>query len=168
MDGFKETENIIVIGATNLEKAIDPAIKRAGRFDKIINIPLPDIKGREEIFSLYLEKIKFADVTAADLAKRTYGFSGADIQNMVNQAVLNCVKNHRLVTGDQDFEFAHDRIVMGVGRTKMFVTDKDKMITAYHESGHTIVALMTSGAIPFHKVTMLPRGGALGFTSMLP
>jgi ATP-dependent metalloprotease len=95
-------------------------------------VPLPDIKGRAEIFDLYLEKIKFKGVTAADLAKRTYGFSGADIQNMVNQAVLNCVKNQRLITEDQDFEFAHDRIVMGVGRKNMFVTDKDKMITAYH------------------------------------
>ncbi|EGR28220.1 hypothetical protein IMG5_181490 [Ichthyophthirius multifiliis] len=154
MDGFKQTDNVIVIGATNMEQSIDDAIKRPGRFDKIIHVPLPDIKGQNH-------------VSAKELARQTSGFSGADIQNMVNISILNAIKNHRNFANIKDFDFALDRIAMGIGRKNMFITDKDKYLTAIHEGGHTVAALFTQGATPLHKVTILPRGGALGFTSMI-
>eukprot|EP01016_Furgasonia_blochmanni_P047136 TRINITY_DN689_c0_g1_i13.p1 TRINITY_DN689_c0_g1~~TRINITY_DN689_c0_g1_i13.p1 ORF type:complete len:540 (+),score=132.30 TRINITY_DN689_c0_g1_i13:559-2178(+) len=169
MDGFKQTDNIVVIGATNMEQALDPAIKRPGRFDKVIHVPLPDVRGREDIFKYYLEKIKYDNnIDASILARQTTGFSGADIQNMVNLAILNAVKHSRRTAQVNDFEFALDRITMGIGRKKMFVSDKDKLITAYHEGGHALTSLLTEGATPLHKVTILPRGGALGFTAMIP
>jgi len=102
-------------------------------------------------------------VNASILARRTIGFSGADIQNMVNIAILNAVKNNRKDANAEDFEYAHDRITMGIGRKMMFVSDKDKLVTAYHEGGHALTSLLTEGATPLHKVTILPRGGALGF-----
>ncbi|CAD8199289.1 unnamed protein product [Paramecium pentaurelia] len=170
MDGFKQTESVIVIGATNFEKVLDPALKRPGRFDKMIHVPLPDVKGREQIFSYYLKKIKFDEkkVLPSNLARQTSGFSGADIQNMVNVAILNAIKNERQIAITEDFEFAIDRISMGIGRKNMHVSDKEKLMTAYHEGGHALTSLLTDGAMPLHKVTILPRGGALGFTAMLP
>jgi len=169
MDGFKQTDNVIILGATNFPEAIDPAVKRPGRFDKIINVPLPDVKGREDIFTYYLKKIKIeTDVKPSTLARQTIGFSGADIQNMVNIAILNAVKNNRKTANAEDFEYSMDRITMGIGRKKMFVSDKDKLVTAYHEGGHALTALLTEGATPLHKVTILPRGQALGFTAMIP
>jgi len=169
MDGFKQTDNVIIVGATNFPEAIDPAVRRPGRFDKIINVPLPDVKGREEVFNYYLKKIKIDNnVNASILARRTIGFSGADIQNMVNIAILNAVKNNRKDANADDFEYAMDRITMGIGRKKMFVSDRDKLVTAYHEGGHALTSLLTEGATPLHKVTILPRGGALGFTAMIP
>jgi len=107
-------------------------------------------------------------VSASILARRTIGFSGADIQNMVNIAILNAVKNNRKDANADDFEYAMDRITMGIGRKKMFVSDRDKLVTAYHEGGHALTSLLTEGATPLHKVTILPRGGALGFTAMIP
>ncbi|KAL4508266.1 hypothetical protein ABPG72_003570 [Tetrahymena utriculariae] len=169
MDGFKQTDNVIVIGATNFEQAIDPAIKRPGRFDKLIHVPLPDIRGREQLFEYYLKNIKYdPDVKAKELARQTSGFSGADISNMVNISILNSIKNNRTIANLKDFDFALDRIAMGIGRKNMFITEEDKRTTAIHEGGHTIAALLTDGATPLHKVTILPRGGALGFTSMIP
>ncbi|EGR31772.1 metalloprotease m41 ftsh, putative [Ichthyophthirius multifiliis] len=169
MDGFKQSDNVIVIGATNFEQAIDPAIKRPGRFDKIIHVPLPDIKGREQLFQYYLKNIKIQnDIQAKELARQTTGFSGADIQNMVNISILNAIKDNRDNANLKDFDYALDRIAMGVGRKNMFITEEDKKCTAIHESGHTIAALLTPGSVPLHKVTILPRGGALGFTSMIP
>ncbi|CAD8076415.1 unnamed protein product [Paramecium primaurelia] len=170
MDGFKQTESVIVIGATNFEQVLDPALKRPGRFDKMIHVPLPDVRGREQIFSYYLNKIKFDEkkVLPTNLARQTSGFSGADIQNMVNVAILNAIKYDRQIATTEDFEFAIDRISMGIGRKNMHVSDKEKLMTAYHEGGHALTSLLTDGAMPLHKVTILPRGGALGFTAMLP
>ncbi|CAD8190348.1 unnamed protein product [Paramecium octaurelia] len=170
MDGFKQSESVIVIGATNFEQVLDPALKRPGRFDKMIHVPLPDVKGREQIFSYYLQKIKYdvQKVLPSNLARQTSGFSGADIQNMVNVAILNAIKYDRQTATTEDFEFAIDRIAMGVGRKNMHVSDKEKLMTAYHEGGHALTSLLTEGAMPLHKVTILPRGGALGFTAMLP
>ena len=170
MDGFNKLENVIVIGATNLPEKIDKAVLRPGRFDKIINIPYPDREGRKEIFEYYLEKVKFnkTDVNIDTLVKATIGFSGAAIKNMVNIAVLNAIKEKRSEANHEDFEFSLDRVTMGIGRKKLFVSDKEKYMTAYHEGGHALVNLITKSSTPLHKVTILPRGGALGFTSMLP
>ena len=168
MDGFEQTANIVVIGATNFEESLDPAIKRAGRFDKTIHIPLPDIRGREQIFDYYLKRIKFTGATSKRLAQLTYGFAGANIENMVNTAILNAVKQGRDFANETDFNDAYDRLTMGIGRKNMFMLEKDKLITAYHEGGHAMTTLLTPGAVPLHKVTCLPRGGALGFTAMVP
>lgn len=160
---FKQGDPVIVIGATNLEEGLDPAIKRPGRFDKIINVPFPDIRGREEIFDYYLKKIPHDDdVDKNVLARKSSGYTGADIQNIVNLAILNAVKNNRKKASQEDFEYAHDRVVMGVGRKNMVVSEKQKKITAYHEGGHALISLLTEGAMPLHKVTILPRGGSLG------
>jgi ATP-dependent metalloprotease len=169
MDGFNQSDGVIVIGATNFEQSLDSAIKRPGRFDKIINVPLPDIKGREDIFGFYLKKIKADNsVDASILARQSTGFTGADIQNVVNIAILNAIKEGRPEATRDDFEFAHDRIAMGIGRKRMFVSDKAKLTTAYHEGGHALASLLTEGAMPLHKVTILPRGSSLGHTAMLP
>lgn len=170
MDGFKPADNVIVIGATNMPSSIDKAVLRPGRFDKVINVSLPDINGREKIIEYYLKKIKYnqAKVNKETLAKATTGFSGADIKNFVNIAILNCIKENRHQAEHSDFEFALDRVTMGIGRKNMHVSEKDKLMTAYHEGGHTLINLLTDGTLPLHKVTILPRGPALGFTAMLP
>ncbi|CAD8145239.1 unnamed protein product [Paramecium pentaurelia] len=170
MDGFKQNDGVIVIGATNFEQVLDPALKRAGRFDKIIHIPLPDIKGRQKIFSYYLNKVKYnkSNVDTLKLAQLTTGFSGAEIQNIVNLAILNAIKNNREQASSTDFEFAIDRSVMGVQRKYKLINEKDKLITAFHEGGHTVTNLLTEGAPPLHKVSILPRGEQLGYTSMIP
>ena len=169
MDGFKPTDNVIVIGATNMANSIDKAVLRPGRFDKIINVSLPDIKGRKKIIEYYLKKIKHdEDVSQDTLAKATTGFSGAQIKNFVNIAILNAIKEGRKLANHNDFEFALDRVTMGIGRKSMHVSEEEKLMTAYHEGGHTLVNLLTPGTLPLHKVTILPRGPALGFTAMLP
>ena len=170
MDGFNKLENVIIIAATNLPEKIDKAMLRPGRFDKIINIPYPDREGRRDIFDYYLNKVKFdkKDVNIDTLVKATTGFSGASIKNMVNIAVLNAIKEKRHEANHQDFEFALDRVTMGIGRKNMFVSEKEKYMTAYHEGGHALINMITKASTPLHKVTILPRGGALGFTSMLP
>lgn len=169
MDGFKPSDNVIVIGATNMANSIDKAVLRPGRFDKIIDVSLPDIKGREKIIDYYLKKIKHDDdVSQETLAKATTGFSGADIKNFVNIAILNAIKEGRKLANHSDFEFALDRVTMGIGRKSMHVSEEEKLMTAYHEGGHTLVNLLTPGTLPLHKVTILPRGPALGFTAMLP
>ena len=170
MDGFKQSDNIVVIGATNMPEKIDKAVLRPGRFDKIVNIPYPDKEGRKEIFQLYLDKVKYDkdDVDLETLIRATTGFSGASIKNMVNLAVLNAIKEKRSMANHVDFEFALDRILMGIGRKNLVVTEEDKLMTAYHEGGHTLVNILTKSSTPLHKVTILPRGPALGFTSMLP
>lgn len=170
MDGFEPLDNVIVIGATNMPNKIDKAVLRPGRFDKIITVPYPDKEGRKEIFGYYLDKVKY-DKDSVDLEtviKATTGFSGASIKNMVNMAVLNAIKHGRKLATHEDFEFALDRITMGVGRKSMVVSDKEKLMTAYHEGGHTLVNLLTKSTTQLHKVTILPRGGSLGATYMLP
>lgn len=170
MDGFEPLDNVIVIGATNMPDKIDKAVLRPGRFDKIINVPYPDKEGRREIFGYYLDKVKYDKdrVHLETLIKATTGFTGASIKNLVNMAVLNAIKHGRKLAEHEDFEFALDRITMGVGRKSMFVSDKEKLMTAYHEGGHTLVNLLTKSATQLHKVTILPRGGSLGATYMLP
>lgn len=170
MDGFKALENVIIIAATNLPEKVDKAMLRPGRFDKIINIPYPDKEGRQDIFEYYLSKVKYDkdDLDLQTLVKATPGFSGAAIKNMVNIAILNAIKEKRDQANHLDFEYALDRVTMGIGRKRMYISEKERLMTAYHEGGHALVNLLTRSANPLHKVTILPRGPALGFTSMLP
>jgi len=170
MDGFSTSSNVVVIGATNLIKGVDKAVLRPGRFDKVINISPPGKEGREKILEYYLNKVKYDKETVDKslIARSTTGLSGAHLKNLVNLAILNAIKEGRDLATHQDFEYAIDRIRMGIGRKTMYIEEKDKLMTAYHEGGHTLVSLLTPGAIPLHKVTILPRGGALGFTSMVP
>ena len=161
---------MVVIGATNLLDNVDKAVLRPGRFDKIINVSLPDRKGREDILAYYLKKIRYdkKSVNEELLARATTGLSGAHLKNIVNLAILNSIKEGRPDGAiHNDFEFALDRVRMGIGRKTMYIEEKDKLMTAYHEGGHTLVSLLTEGAVPLHKVTILPRGPALGFTSMV-
>lgn len=170
MDGFNQLDNVVVVGATNLKDSLDKAFLRPGRFDKIINVSLPDVEGREAILGYYIDKIS-ADGTVDKniIARATTGLSGAHLKNITNLAILNAIKQKRESGASmEDFEYAIDRVRMGVGRTQLYIEDKDKLMTAYHEGGHTLVALLTEGASPLHKVTILPRGQALGFTSLFP
>jgi len=170
MDGLKTSDNIIVIGATNVEKTIDKAILRPGRFDKVINVSYPDFEGRKKILDYYLEKIVYdkESVNSEILARACFGFTGADIKNFVNLSILKAIKESRKYAIHDDFEHSLDRILMGVGRVNMKIEDKERLMTAYHEGGHTLVNLLTKGSMPLHKVTILPRGGALGYTAFLP
>jgi len=170
MDGFNQTSNIIVIGATNLERSIDKAIMRPGRFDKTIHIPYPDYEGRKKILQYYLNKIKYDkdSVKCETLSSAIIGFTGADIKNFVNISILNCVKNKRPQAIHEDFEFGLDRVRMGIGRKNMSVSNEEKYLTAYHEGGHTLINLLTPGSLPLHKCTILPRGPSLGHTAFLP
>jgi ATP-dependent metalloprotease len=165
LDGFKSSDNVVVIGATNLPQNLDTALKRSGRFDKEINIPLPDIKGREDIFKLYISKVSHdPSVDVGDMARMTFGNTGADIANLVNMAVLNSVKEGRDAFTMEDFELAIERTLMGVDRRSLVVTDEEKMNTALHEIGHVLTTLLTKGANRLYKVNILPRGNALGVT----
>lgn len=169
MDGFNPRDNVLVIAATNLPDSLDEALKRAGRFDKIIDIPLPDIKGREQIIELYLSKIKFdISVDKTTIARGTTGMTGADLANLVNLAMLNAVKEGRKECSSVDIEVARDRIFMGVERRSHFLTPEEKMNTALHEVGHALTAYLTELYDPIHKITILPRGHALGVTMFLP
>mmetsp|Transcript_16545 Transcript_16545/g.29805 ORF Transcript_16545/g.29805 Transcript_16545/m.29805 type:complete len:531 (+) Transcript_16545:141-1733(+) len=169
IDGFKTTDNIIVIGATNLPGNLDSALKRSGRFDKEVNIPLPDIRGRIEIFNLYLSRVKHSpDVDVRHMANMTFGKTGADISNIVNLAVLNSVKAGREAFDMRDFDLAIERTLVGVDRKSLVVTEEEKMNTALHEMGHVIATLFTKGANKLYRVNILPRGNALGVTISIP
>ena len=156
MDGFKENEQVIVIGATNLEESLDPAIKRPGRFDKIINVPLPDVKGRKDILQFYLNKIQHnKDTIDVDvLSKRTTGFSGAELKNLVNLAILNTVKLNKEFAETDNFDYAYDRILMGTRRPGLLVDYEDKRATAFHEVGHALIAFLTLGTKSLYKLTI--------------
>jgi cell division protease FtsH len=169
MDGFEGTEGVIVIAATNRPDVLDPALLRPGRFDRQVFVPLPDIRGREAILKVHMRKVPMAeDVNANIIARGTPGFSGADLANLVNEAALFAARaSKRLVTMD-DFEKAKDKIVMGVERRSIVMPEKERMNTAYHESGHTVVAKLIPNTDPVHKVTIIPRGRALGVTMQLP
>jgi len=169
MDGFEGTEGVIVIAATNRPDVLDPALLRPGRFDRQVYVPLPDIRGREQILKVHMRKVPVADdVDANILARGTPGFSGADLANLVNEAALFAARaNKRLVDMD-DFEKAKDKIVMGAERRSIVMPEKERMNTAYHESGHTVVAKLLPNTDPVHKVTIIPRGRALGVTMQLP
>ncbi|KAJ6496675.1 ATP-dependent peptidase [Mycena vitilis] len=169
MDGFQQTEGIIVIAATNFPQSLDQALVRPGRFDRIIAVPLPDIRGRAQILQHHMKGvITGKDVDTKVLARGTPGFSGADLQNMVNQAAIQASKEHASEVALKHFEWAKDRILMGAEGKSRYIDPKNKLATAYHEGGHALVALYTEGAMPLHKVTCLPRGHALGYTSLLP
>lgn len=168
MDGFEKNDQILVIGATNHEDSLDPAAVRPGRFDKKIHVPLPDINGRENIFTLYLDKIaKAVDVEARKLATMTPGFTGAEIENLVNTAITEAVHRKKEMADMKDFEYARDRIMMGIERKKLTMSDKDRLNTAIHESGHAIVCFFTPGAKKLYKATIVARGNSLGAVSTL-
>jgi len=169
MDGFEKHEDIVVIGATNHEQDLDPAAIRPGRFDKKIHVPLPDVNGRKEILQLYLDKISLSDkVEAKKLATMTPGFSGAEIQNLVNTAITQAVHMHKEEADLADFEYARDRLMMGIERKKLTMSEKDRLNTAIHEAGHATVCFFTKGAQKLYKATIVARGGSLGATFMEP
>ncbi len=169
MDGFDPAEGIIVMAATNRPDILDPALLRPGRFDKRVVVGLPDVKGREQILKLHARKLRLADdVDLESIARGTPGFSGADLENLVNEAALNAARNGREIVTMQDFEEARDKLIMGAARKSMILSDEEKRITAYHEGGHALVAKLLPDPDPVHKVTIIPRGMALGATTQLP
>jgi cell division protease FtsH len=169
MDGFESNEGVILISATNRPDVLDPALLRPGRFDRQVIVPLPDVKGREKIFEVHARKTPIAeDVDFAVLARGTPGTSGADIENLINEAVLNAARDNKDKVNMRDFEFAKDKILMGTERKSMVISDEEKRNTSYHETGHVLVARMIPGTDPIHKVTIIPRGRALGLTQQLP
>jgi len=169
MDGFESNEGVILISATNRPDVLDPALLRPGRFDRQVVVPLPDVKGREKIFEVHARKTPIAeDVNFAVLARGTPGTSGADIENLINEAALNAARANKEKINMSDFEFAKDKILMGTERKSMVISDEEKRNTSYHEVGHTLVARLIPGTDPIHKVTIIPRGRALGLTQQLP
>src|SRR5918998_873237 len=169
MDGFEGTEGVIVIAATNRPDVLDPALLRPGRFDRQVVVPLPDVRGREQILKVHMRKLPLAeDVKPQIIARGTPGFSGADLANLVNEAALFAARaNRRTVTMDE-FERAKDKIMMGAERRSMVMDEQEKKLTAYHEAGHAIVGLTVPEHDPVYKVTIIPRGRALGVTMFLP
>jgi cell division protease FtsH len=169
MDGFEGTTGVIVIAATNRPDVLDPALLRPGRFDRQVVVPLPDIRGREEIVKVHMRKVPVApDVRPDIIARGTPGFSGADLANLVNEAALFAARGNKRLVDMEDFERAKDKIMMGAERRSMVMTEDERRTTAYHESGHAVVAKLQPKADPVHKVTIIPRGRALGLTMQLP
>jgi len=169
MDGFEATMGVIVIAATNRPDVLDPALLRPGRFDRQVVVPLPDIRGREEILKVHMRKVPLApDVKPDIIARGTPGFSGADLANLVNEAALFAARGNKRLVDMDDFERAKDKIIMGAERRSMVMPEEERRNTAYHESGHTIVARLLPKTDPVHKVTVIPRGRALGVTMQLP
>jgi len=169
MDGFEASSGVIVIAATNRPDVLDPALMRPGRFDRQVVVPLPDIRGREQILNVHMRKVPLApDVKADIIARGTPGFSGADLANLVNEAALFAARGNKRLVDMEDFEKAKDKIMMGAERRSMVMSDEEKRNTAYHESGHAVVAKLVPKSDPVHKVTIIPRGRALGLTMQLP
>ncbi|MCX8516091.1 MAG: ATP-dependent zinc metalloprotease FtsH, partial [Alphaproteobacteria bacterium] len=169
MDGFSSNENVIIIAATNRPDVLDPALLRPGRFDRQVVVPNPDIKGREAILRVHMRKVKLAsDVKPEVIARGTPGFSGADLANLVNESALLAVKRNRKFITMQELESAKDKVMMGAERRSMVMSEDEKKLTAYHEAGHAVVMLHVKGHEPLHKVTIVPRGRALGLTWALP
>ncbi len=169
MDGFEGNEGVIVIAATNRPDVLDPALLRPGRFDRQVVVPLPDVRGREQILTVHMRKVPLADdVKPGIIARGTPGFSGADLANLVNEAALFAARANKTVVSMDDFERAKDKIMMGAERKSMVMSDDEKKLTAYHEAGHAIVGLLVPAHDPVHKVTIIPRGRALGVTMFLP
>src|ERR1700734_3606024 len=169
MDGFESNEGVILIAATNRPDVLDPALLRPGRFDRRVVVARPDVKGREEILRVHTRKVPISDdVDLSIIARGTPGFSGADLANLVNEAALWAARQNRKFVMQIDFEMSKDKVLMGVERKSMILSDEEKKNTAYHEAGHALVAAMTPGADPVHKVTIIPRGMALGLTMQLP
>jgi len=169
MDGFESNEGVILIAATNRPDVLDPALTRPGRFDRQVVVSLPDIRGREKILNVHMRKTPLAaDVDSLALAKGTPGFSGADLENLVNEAALLAAKRNKEKIGMSDFEDAKDKVYMGMERKSLVLTDEDKKVTAYHEGGHALAARFLPGTDPVNKITIIPRGRALGLTWYLP
>ena len=169
MDGFESNEGVILIAATNRPDVLDPALLRPGRFDRRVVVSRPDVRGREEILRVHTRKIPLNDdVDLSILARGTPGFSGADLSNLVNEAALNAARQNRKTVMMYDFELAKDKVLMGAERKSMILSEEEKRMTAYHEAGHALVAAMMKHSDPLHKVTIIPRGMALGVTMQLP
>jgi cell division protease FtsH len=169
MDGFESNEGVILMAATNRPDVLDPALLRPGRFDRRVVVNRPDVRGREEILRVHTRKIPLADdVDLSVLARGTPGFSGADLANMVNEAALSAARQNRKAVLMYDFEVAKDKVLMGVERKSLILTEEEKKVTAYHEAGHALVAAKLPNSDPLHKVTIIPRGMALGVTMQLP
>ena len=169
MDGFESNEGVILIAATNRPDVLDPALLRPGRFDRQVVVPIPDVKGREEILRVHTKRTPLAaDVDLALIARGTPGFTGADLENLVNEAALLAARQEKDQVEMSDFEQAKDKVLMGVERKSMIIPLEERKNTAYHEAGHTLVAKMIPGSDPIHKVTIIPRGRALGITQQLP
>ncbi|MEX2009444.1 MAG: AAA family ATPase, partial [Dongiaceae bacterium] len=169
MDGFETNEGVILIAATNRPDVLDPALLRPGRFDRQVVVPNPDILGREQILKVHMRKVPLApDVEPRTIARGTPGFSGADLANLVNEAALLAARAGKRVVTMHEFESAKDKVMMGAERRSMVMTEDDKRLTAYHEAGHALVAIHSPKHDPLHKVTIIPRGRALGVTMSLP
>ena len=167
--GFEGNEGVIVIAATNRPDVLDPALLRPGRFDRQVHVPLPDIRGREQILKVHMRKVPLSDdVDAKILARGSPGFSGADLANLVNEAALFAARAGKKLVDMEDFEMAKDKVLMGVERRSIVMPEHERWNTAYHESGHTVVAKVLENTDPVHKVTIIPRGRALGVTMQLP
>src|SRR6478752_5837970 len=169
MDGFESNEGVILVAATNRPDVLDPALLRPGRFDRRIVVNRPDVQGRSEILKVHTKKVPMAaSVELEKIARGTPGFSGADLENLVNEAALWAARNDKNQLDMSDFEMAKDKVLMGPERRSMIISDNDKRVTAYHEAGHALVGKMMKGSDPVHKVTIIPRGRALGLTQQLP
>jgi cell division protease FtsH len=169
MDGFETNQGIIILAATNRPDVLDPALLRPGRFDRQVVVPQPDVKGRLEILKVHTRNIPLDEkVNLEQIARGTPGFSGADLANLVNEAALLAARKSKVKVEMSDFEFAKDKVLMGVERKSMIISETEKKNTAYHEAGHALVAKLTPGTDPIHKVSIIPRGMALGVTQQLP
>ena len=169
MDGFEQNEGVIIIAATNRPDVLDPALLRPGRFDRQIIVPLPDIRGREQILKVHMKKVPLGeDVDPSLIARGTPGFSGADLANLVNEAALYAARSGKKLVGMEQMDFAKDKVMMGTERRSMVISEEDKLKTAYHEAGHAIVGRLLEEHDPVYKVTVIPRGRALGVTVFLP
>ena len=169
MDGFESNEGVILVAATNRPDVLDPALLRPGRFDRRIIVNRPDVKGREGVLGVHTKKIPLSDdVDTSVVARGTSGFSGADLANLVNEAALNAARYNQKTVRMADFEFAKDKVLMGSERRSMIISDEEKKITAVHEAGHALLTVLLPNADPIHKVTIIPRGMALGLTQQLP
>src|SRR5437868_1831823 len=169
MDGFESNDGVIIMASTNRPDVLDPALLRPGRFDRRVVVPRPDVRGREGILKVHTRKIPLGeDVDITVIARGTPGFTGADLANLVNEAALNAARYNKKLVSMPDFELAKDKVLMGAERKSMVISNEEKRITAYHEAGHTLVGLKVPNADPVHKVTIIPRGMALGVTQQLP
>ena len=169
MDGFESNEGVILVAATNRPDVLDPALLRPGRFDRQVVVPRPDVKGRQKILHVHSRKVPMSDdVNLGLVAKGTPGFSGADLANLVNEAALLAARSNKAEVNMSDFEAAKDKVLMGAERRSMVITEEEKKVTSYHEAGHALVSLLTPGSDPVHKVSIIPRGRAMGVTMYLP
>jgi cell division protease FtsH len=169
MDGFESNEGVILISATNRPDVLDPALLRPGRFDRQVVVPVPDVRGREQILKVHVRRIPLADhVDLKVIARGTPGFSGADLENMVNEAALLAARGNKNAVDMSDLEQAKDKVMMGTERRSLILSDEEKKVTAFHEAGHALIAKLMPHTDPIHKVTIIPRGRALGLTQQLP